>query len=288
MKLALLSSCRPLPVQFRWVRPIFWSAALVLVVLGLTASPVFADRADQYYKRALKDYENKDYPSAIREFQAAYRVRQLPKILLNIGQVYRKLGMASTALKFYEHYLRVEPNPKPEIKAEVDRYIAQTRAMLDPPEFVTPPSVKMSAAEAAAAAVAAAPSDVTPVTVPELYSDDDLPSLSQVGQRDATGKIKARPGAAETPQVENSAGPAAMRPAPGVLAPAPPQWNTPLPLLPNRPAEPMAPPPNPPFYKQKWFWAVVGGVAGVALITGVAVGVQRTSAGPADVLHPGK
>ena len=99
-----------------------------------------ADLADQHYKRALIFYENKDYPRAIREFQTAYKIRQLPRILLNIGQVYRKLGMASTALKFYEHYLRVDPQPKPEIKGEVDRYIAQTRAMLDPPDIVPLPN----------------------------------------------------------------------------------------------------------------------------------------------------
>ncbi len=138
--------------------------AVFVLVSGLGPATAHADQADQHYKRALRYYESKDYPRAIKEFQAAYRVRQLPRILLNIGQVYRKLGMASTALKFYEHYLRVEPNPKPEIKAEVDRYIAQTHAMLDPPEFVSPPSsANMSPAEAAAAAVAAA-------TIPALLA----------------------------------------------------------------------------------------------------------------------
>lgn len=280
MDLAPLSFRRPLLVlRTAWL-------VLALAVFNLGPAPAYADQADQHYKRALKYYESKDYPHAIKEFQAAYRVRQLPRILLNIGQVYRKLGMASTALKFYEHYLRVEPNPKPEIKAEVDRYIAQTHAMLDPPEFVSPPA-NMTPAEAAAAAVAAAPSNVTSVTVPELYSDDDLQSLSTVPQR---GRM-VRPGQ--------------PRPGPGVgpgeqpgLAVGQPTGNPRLPLvpMPGQPGQPGQPGElgqqpgsgKPPIYKQPWFWGIIGGVAGAAIIVGAAVGAQRANALPTDILHPTK
>jgi hypothetical protein len=262
-----------------------FSIALALGILCLGAAPAHADQADQHYKRALRYYETKDYPRAIKELQAAYHSRQLPKILLNIGQVYRKLGMASTALKFYEHYLRVEPNPKPEIKAEVDRYIAQTRAMLDPPEFVNPPTNNMSAAEAAAAAVAAAPSNVTPVTVPELYSDDDLPSLTSVGQREGAGKTRGKRSPSDEGTPETPVAP------PVVLMPPqnPPPPSTALPLVPGNPE--LVQPPRPrssPFYKQPWFWGLVGGVAGAAIITGIAVGAQRANSLPPDILYPTK
>jgi hypothetical protein len=271
MDLARLSYRRPL--QALRIFTCTWWIVLALAVFNLGAGSARADQADLHYKRALKYYESKDYPRAIKEFQAAYRVRQLPRILLNIGQVYRKLGMASTALKFYEHYLRVEPSPKPEIKAEVDRYIAQTRAMLDPPEFVSP-TANMSPAEAAAAAVAAAPSNVTPVTVPELYSDDDLQSLSQVGQRPGARPVPPAPG---TPGVPGQA----------LTTPPtqPPQVSPAVPLVPTQPPPP---PQKPPFYKQPWFWGVVGGVVGAVVITGAAVGAQRANALPPDILHPSK
>lgn len=284
MDLALLSFRRPLLVlRTAWL---VLALAVFVLVSGLGPAPAHADQADQHYKRALKYYESKDYPHAIKEFQAAYRVRQLPRILLNIGQVYRKLGMASTALKFYEHYLRVEPNPKAEIKAEVDRYIAQTHAMLDPPEFVSPPAANMSPAEAAAAAVAAAPSNVTSVTVPELYSDDDLQSLSTVPQR---GRM-VRPGQPGQPGV----GPGEQ---PGMVV-GQPMGNPRLPLVPvpgqpgqpgQQPGEPGQPGGGkPPIYKQPWFWGIIGGVAGAAIIVGAAVGAQRANALPADILHPTK
>jgi hypothetical protein len=258
------------------VRSRLLRALLVLVVVALAASSARADRADQHYKRAVKAYENKEFSVAIREFQAAYRARQLPKILLNIGQVYRKLGMASTALKFYEHYLRVEPNPKEEIKNEVLGYIAQTRAMLDPPEFVAPGA--MSAAEAAAAAVASAPSNLQQQSpVPELYSDDDLKSLPQ-------GQTRTQPTGARSPQAALTQ-PVVAQPLPGT---PPPSTAPALPLVPTPETTVTPPQKKPPFYKEAWFWGIVGGAAGAILITGVAVGAQRNGSLPTEILHPTK
>ena len=252
--------------------------------LGLATAR--ADLADQHYKRALAFYENKDYPRAIREFQAAYKVRQLPRILLNIGQVYRKLGMASTALKFYEHYLRVDLQAKPEIKLEVDRYIAQTRAMLDPPDIVPLPS--KSAAAAAAEAVADAPYDVIPITVPELYTGDtDQPSAppGKGGKLAATGRGRVAGQPASTADVAL---------LPGTL-PTERGWQSDTSLAPPgtrvvRSALIAPPPPAPkPLYKKGWFWGVIGGVAAGVVITGVAVGVATQKNGlPTTILYPTK
>lgn len=89
-----------------------------------------ADEFRQHYEHAVKLYHSGEFEDSIKEFQAAYTIKQLPKLLLNIGQAHRKLGHARDALGFYEFYLRVEPDPKPEIKIELERYIVQTRAML--------------------------------------------------------------------------------------------------------------------------------------------------------------
>jgi hypothetical protein len=71
----------------------------------------------------------------------------------------------------------------------------------------------------------------------------------------------------------------------------PPAPATALPLVPTQPGpSPTVPlhPEGSPIYKKAWFWGVVGGVAGVVLITGIAVGVQRASGLPADILYPTK
>lgn len=229
----------------------------------LLGGVAWADAAEIHYKRGVLAYEAKDYARAIREFQSAYKVRQLPRILLNIGQVYRKLGMASTALKFYEHYLRVDPKAKPEVKAEVDRYIAQTRAMLDPPDIVPLPS--KSAAAAAAEAVASAPSDITPV--PEMSESLD----GTPGKGRGKGP-KGRPG---------------IDPGPVVAVPSTGWSLRPTPVVPP-PIVLVVPPPEKPFYKKGWFWGVIGGVAAGAIITGVAISATRSNGAPPTVLYPTK
>lgn len=272
---------------------------LALLVGSLTVRSASAkgDSAEQHYSRGLAFYESKDYPSAIREFQAAYKIRQLPRILLNIGQVYRKLGMASTALRFYEHYLRVDPKPKPEIKAEVDRYIAMTRAMLDPPSFEAVDA--KSAKAAAAAAVAAAPSNVTPGSVATVDPFDiDSTSRPSDGKTAPAAKTAPEKNAATVTQTPatatggNLAQAAVTTPGTSTAAPevksilpttAPSDANQALTQTP-----PVDKPATKPFYKQPLFWGVVGGVAAAVTITGIAVGVSQSNSIPATVLYPTK
>lgn len=88
---------------------------------------------DRHYKRGLALYQQKDYPGAIEEMTAAYEERQLPRILLNIGQAYRKIGKAREALAFYERYLKAEPDAPATIQIEIKSYIEQTKALLGAP-----------------------------------------------------------------------------------------------------------------------------------------------------------
>ena len=78
-------------------------------------------------------YQKKDFEAAIEAFQAAYKVRQFPRVLLNIAQVYRKMGNAQQALDYYQQFIKAEPKPPPKIKVDVEQYIAQTKAMLEAP-----------------------------------------------------------------------------------------------------------------------------------------------------------
>src|SRR5262249_54923764 len=96
-------------------------ASWVLLVQIICSGPAQAQNAGkfrQYYESALKEYDKGQYEAALQDFQSAYAIKQLPRLLLNIGQIHRKLGHAKDALGYYELYLRVEPNPKPEIKEE--------------------------------------------------------------------------------------------------------------------------------------------------------------------------
>lgn len=113
-----------------------WSSSLLLFLslICLAPSSAFANDFDAHYRRGISLYERKDYEGAATELLQAYELRQLPRVILNLGTIYRKMGKAREALSFYERYLKAEPNPPPKIKKDVDVFIAETRALVDAPE----------------------------------------------------------------------------------------------------------------------------------------------------------
>jgi tetratricopeptide (TPR) repeat protein len=105
----------------------------LLAWLGLGEREACADEFSDHYNRGMKLYEDKSYEEAVTELQKAYEIRQLPRLLLNIGTVFRKMGKAREALNYYELYLKAEPNPPRKIRKELDEFIPATRALLEKP-----------------------------------------------------------------------------------------------------------------------------------------------------------
>ena len=101
--------------------------------LGLSEKEARADEFSDHYNRGMKQVDDKSYDEAVTELQKAYEIRQLPRLLLNIGTVYRKMGKAREALSYYELYLKAEPNPPRKIRKELDEFIPATRALLEKP-----------------------------------------------------------------------------------------------------------------------------------------------------------
>ena len=117
---------------------------LLLTVLGLLtwSSVAHADEYDRRYKKGVALFKKEDYGNAAEAFKKAYELKQKPGVLLSLGQCYRKMGEAQTALDYYERYLQVEPNPPEEIRSDVFEFIARTKAMAAPlPEVKPPPPV---------------------------------------------------------------------------------------------------------------------------------------------------
>lgn len=220
---------------------------------------VYADEATefrQHYEQAVRLYEAGKYQDSLTEFQAAYSIKQLPRLLLNLGQVHRRLGHAKDALGYYEYYLRVEPNPEPKLKADLDRYIAQARVMLEAAEKVR----RESAAAAAAKKQSQRPSS------PPAH-----------GARDSSASPPPLPSASQAPP---SAGTAQAE------EPADRRQEARVPLLPE------ATPPaderhsRRPVYKRAWFWGVMGAAGAVvigAVVTGIVLGTQRGPGVPGDI-----
>lgn len=126
-------------------RYICWTDFLLCLVL-VWAAEVRAQTAERdcmhiqkckaHYKHGLQAYEDKRYEDAIREFQAAYQIKQEPKLLLLVGRLYFNLGDAREALRYYDQFQQVESNPDSESKNKLPEYIAQALADLTPESSV--------------------------------------------------------------------------------------------------------------------------------------------------------
>jgi tetratricopeptide (TPR) repeat protein len=87
--------------------------------------------AESHYQQGMGFYDSGRYREALDEFQRSYSLQQLPKVLIAIGQAHKKLGRAEEALQFYQAYFQAVPDPSPELKAQVEGYIAEVRALLE-------------------------------------------------------------------------------------------------------------------------------------------------------------
>lgn len=66
--------------------------------------------AEQRFKAGLDAYNIGDFDTAITEWKEAYRLAQLPDLLVNIAQAYRGKGDHTNAVFFLNSYLRARPD----------------------------------------------------------------------------------------------------------------------------------------------------------------------------------
>lgn len=117
---------------------------------GLRAQPSEVFQA--HYDLAFKLYHSQRYDEALKEFQAAYALRNQPVLLIHIGTTHRQLGHAKDALAAYESFLKAVPNPSADERERLDRAMAAARELL-----AEKPLAEKSGAEKAASAEPAQP-----------------------------------------------------------------------------------------------------------------------------------
>ncbi len=231
------------------------------------------DSLTERYRRAVDLYSAGQYEDSIKGLLTAYAIRPLPRLLLNIGQAYRKLGRGREALAYYEFYLRVETAPKPEIRAELEGYIVQAKAMIETAERVKQ-DLKTQEDEARdpAAPLALAlssPATVTPLPVHAAAA----PAAHAAGSAGAPAAFPAPlvlPGTGATLDVTSSHSASSLLAGP----------------LPSSREGLVQKPPSRPVYKRWWFWSGLGVLAAGAA-TGIVLGTQggtTMSSLPANVI----
>ncbi len=120
----------------------------MVMVAGLLLGSVVAEarpvedastaEAKQHYLSGMAHFNLQEYPQAISEFEAAYRLKPDPVFLYNLGQTYRLSNNAERALYFYQAYLRSAPDAPN--RAEVEGRIASLQKLMsDQKSIATPP-----------------------------------------------------------------------------------------------------------------------------------------------------
>lgn len=112
--------------------------SLVSVVVILFGTLLFsAARADEgdvneardHYKRGTKAFELGSYEEAIKEYAAAYRLRDDPALLYNLGQASRLGNHPAEALRFFRMFLiKVPATPN---RSEVEAKIEELQQIVD-------------------------------------------------------------------------------------------------------------------------------------------------------------
>src|ERR1700690_2496951 len=106
-------------------------ALLALVLIFGVAAPARAQdamSAKEHYQKGTSYYDLGRYADAIKEFEAAYQIKNDPALLFNLAQSHRLAGNSDQALHFYRTYLRYVP--KPPNRAEIESRITQLEQLV--------------------------------------------------------------------------------------------------------------------------------------------------------------
>jgi tetratricopeptide (TPR) repeat protein len=117
---------------------------LLLLVGNRPAAADDRAAAREHYQKGTAAFDLGAYEEAINEYGAAYRLKNDPALLYNLGQAHRLAGHTQDALRFYKVYLNKLPNAVN--RAEVELKIGELQKLLEaqqrtaslPPDAVKP------------------------------------------------------------------------------------------------------------------------------------------------------
>lgn len=131
-------------------------------------TPQERERAHQHFRRAEKYYEEGGYEAALVEMTEAYRLSQLPDLLVNLSKLSEKLGLKRDALGYLERYLAERPDAPDaaHIREEITRLQAATAP--PPDQRPAPPPDQPPAGQAGVPGGISAPPPVVAPPPPAL------------------------------------------------------------------------------------------------------------------------
>jgi tetratricopeptide (TPR) repeat protein len=134
-------------------------AALFLGTMPLAAQSD-DENARRHFESGAAYLQQSDYENALREFQSAYALSKRPPLLLNIANVYERMGKLQEAVDALTKYL--EEDPKSPERATHETRVANLKKRIEAIPPPAPAPAAMSSAPAPAPVATAAP----PASVP--------------------------------------------------------------------------------------------------------------------------
>ena len=129
MRTALVLT-RPMPVRIRRAGARLGLVALLLAGLAIAPREARADEFQAHIDKAGALAQAERYKDALAELQAAYALRQAPRLLYMRAKVLQRLGDARSALASYEGFLAAEPEADPRFRADAEAEAAKLRHIL--------------------------------------------------------------------------------------------------------------------------------------------------------------
>lgn len=167
-----------------------------------------------HYLRARNLSRDGNFDGALSAYEAAYRRKSVPWLLISIGRTLHKLGRPADALQYYTRYRQEDPSPNPTRLQRVDEYRKQAEtdlAAAAKPVTPTPPVPSPQAG---------APTTAKPDPAPDAGQVQSPPAPADAGllgsQPAGVGSTSAT---ARQPEPSVSPGTATAEPGP-VAAPA--------------------------------------------------------------------
>ncbi len=197
-----------------------------------------------HYLRARTLSKDGNFDGALSAYEAAYRRRPSPWLLISIGRTLHKLGRPAEAIQQYERYRQEDKSPNPTRLERVEEYTKQAQADLAAAPKPTPPSPASPAAPVDPSAGSPPPGQ--PVAAPDSGKGSPGPS-----EPPSPG---GKPAAATSPPPETLVDPPAARA--------------------TATADPASPPAPRPPSRLRWSGLWIGlGVTGGLLLVGGALGI---------------
>jgi tetratricopeptide (TPR) repeat protein len=117
-------------------------ALLLLTTLSTRTQAQDVRSARQHFEQGSSLYDLGKFREAAREYEEAYKLKNDPALLFNIGQAYRGAGADREAVTAYRSYLRKVPDAPN--RGEVEAHIARLQKKIDQQQQTAPPPVDNS------------------------------------------------------------------------------------------------------------------------------------------------